>query len=735
MTTSLDLDARAANWLAELDPALAQLAHALPPVSAGGQWLLHDARWTPGQGCRLAYRSPASAPAPVFLDVNVTPSGWAHRDYRDDDMLPGLASAADPAAVAALLGTLDGEAVEQCWVEPVRYRPASRCVLRYRVRTASRETALFAKVFQAGEFAALSPVLTSLADRAGAPELVPEVVALWPQLQAVLVRAVPGRSASSVLSDPRVPAAERLALARRVGRLLAEFHQQSGIEAPSWSAADQLAGLADSMAAADCADRRLAAHYRSVLELLAVAPPAETHPVLAHGAFRAGQVVLGDDGHLTALDLDGICHSDRGRDLGNVLAYLMWQGVRQPQQRHAMDEAGRAILSAYEEVAGPLDEPSLDWWRAAGLLQVAARRFRRLETRDWTLTPILVERAAELLRPPRTRQAPHAAADLLDPRWMSGVLRVALAPAQRSAAPLQVESAEQLSPSSGRRAVIRYRVRGLDGPDPAAVVGKVFAEPQRAQLVYEHLRVLSEALPATQELGVPEPLALLPERGLVVYRHGEGTPLSGIHDPAEALRGVQAAARWLAQLHSSQVALPRRVDLAQEVKTTREWAELISGIYPWAAAQARWVADHWAAQATAPRTGRAVPLHRDFHPGHVLVGDRICVIDLDEARQGDAAFDIAHFCAYVELLMRVPADDGSEGTLSAASLVSAFVEEYAAATGWADGGSVAGFTAYTWLKIAKQWATAAGPCRGASAEQRLDGVADALGRGQSCLNG
>jgi len=400
-----------------------------------------------------------------------------------------------------------------------------------------------------------------------------------------------------------------------------------------------------------------------------------------------------------------------------------------------MDAAGRAILSAYEEVAGPLDEPSLDWWRAAGLLQVAARRFRRLETRDWTLTPILVERAAELLRPPRTRQAPHAAADLLDPRWMSGVLRVALAPAQRSADPLQVETAEQLSPSSGRRAVIRYRVRGLDGPDAAAVVGKVFAEPQRAQLVYEHLRVLSEAMPATQGLGVPEPLALLPERGLVVYRHGEGTPLSGIHDPAEALRGVQAAARWLAQLHSSEVTLPRRVDLAQEVKTTREWAELIASLYPWAAARARWVADHWAAQAAAPRRGRAVPLHRDFHPGHVLVGDRICVIDLDEARQGDAAFDIAHFCAYVELLMGVPADHGSEGTLSAASLASAFVEEYAAATGWADTGSVAGFTAYTWLKIAKQWATAAGPCRGASAEQRLDGVADALGRGESCLSG
>ncbi len=277
--------------------------------------------------------------------------------------------------------------------------------------------------------------------------------------------------------------------------------------------------------------------------------------------------------------------------------------------------------------------------------------------------------------------------------------------------------------------MIRYRVRGLDGPDPAEVVGKVFAEPQRAQLVYEHLRVLSEALPTTQGLGVPEPLALLPERGLVVYRHGEGTPLSGIHDPAAALRGVQAAARWLAQLHSSEVTLPRRVDLAQEVKTTCEWAELIASIYPWAAAQARWVAEHWAAQAV-PRTGTAVPLHRDFHPGHVLVGDRICVIDLDEARQGDAAFDIAHFCAYVELLMGAPADHGSEDAASTAGLESAFVEEYAAATGWADGGSVAGFTAYTWLKIAKQWATAAGPCRGASAEQRLDGGRRCAGEGR-----
>ena len=150
---------------------------------------------------------------------------------------------------------------------------------------------------------------------------------------------------------------------------------------------------------------------------------------------------------------------------------------------------------------------------------------------------------------------------------------------------------------------------------------------------------------------------------------------------------MQAAARWLAQLHSSEVALPRRVDLAQEVKTTREWAELIASIYPWAGAQARWVADHWVAQAAASRTGRAVPLHRDFHPGHVLVSD-LFVIDLDEARCGDPTFDVAHFCATSSCSWRA-CRPRLTGALSAASLVTPSFAEYAAATGWQDGGSVA----------------------------------------------
>jgi hypothetical protein len=43
------------------------------------------------------------------------------------------------------------------------------------------------------------------------------------------------------------------------------------------------------------------------------------------------------------------------------------------------------------------------------------------------------------------------------------------------------------------------------------------------------------------------------------------------------------------------------------------------------------------------------------------------------------------------------------------------------------------FAAYTWLKIAKQWAVGSGPGRGQPPERRLAGVDDALERGAGCL--
>jgi hypothetical protein len=132
------------------------------------------------------------------------------------------------------------------------------------------------------------------------------------------------------------------------------------------------------------------------------------------------------------------------------------------------------------------------------------------------------------------------------------------------------------------------------------------------------------------------------------------------------------------------------------------------------------------ADATAPTESAAVdvvvPIHKDFHGGHVLIGEQTCVIDLDEARMGDPAFDVAHFCTYLAQLG------------APASAVDEFVDAYSAATGWADKGSLAPFRAYTCLKIAKQAVLASGPFRNVVEERRLAIADAALARGTAWVD-
>ncbi len=725
MPPALSLDASSATWLAGLDPALSVLPRALPHASAGSTWELHDVRWTPGQGCRLAYQVHSPGSSSTFVGVDVTGAGWSLHDYREDPRLPGLSSASDPVLVRGLLARLFDEPIRRCRVEPVRYRPGSRCVLRYDVETAAGPRRLYAKVFRPERFAEVSPVGTVLAGAADGPRLVPELAAVWPDLQVMVGAGIQGRVVSAVLGDPCVPAGQRARLAHRLGDLLARFHQQRDVNAPRWSPTEQVAALAGATAAARSADARLANRLDAVLDLLTARVPAAAAEVLGHGGFRAGQVVLSDDGRLIVLDTDGVCLCDPGRDLGTVLAHLMWQGVRQPEQRPTLRGAEHALLSGYESRAGTVDPAALLWWRAVGLLQVAARRYRRLEIQHWSDVPALVDAAEEALAAHQSHTAPGGATDLLDVRQMSKVLRLALARSASSPQTVEIDSADELAAARGRRAVVRYTVSGLDGAQAVPLVGKTFTESRRARLLHDHLRRLHDGPFGTGDLRVPEPVALLPEQRLVLYRHCEGTPLDRITEPAQAEDGVRRAARWLARLHTSDVRLPRTFSLSQEEESTRRWAALIGQVHPGLAAQARALADRWVTAAKSADLVDEVPIHKDFHPGHVLVGDDVYVIDLDEARQGDPAFDVAHFCCYLELAP----SDGSRG-----SVIAAFLEEYAGATGWMDKGTYAPFGAYTWLKIAKQWTVGSGPCRETPASQRVVEAQRALAKGEECLS-
>ncbi len=713
-----------AGRLAELDPELAHLADALHAGMARSDWQLHDVRWTPGERCRLAFAVGESDTPTTFVAVNVTPDGVEELDYRSDPALPGLPEAADPVRVVQLIAPHVGHAPTGGLVQPVRYRPGSRCVLRYRFDGAGTGE-IFAKVLphRARLTAAAWQVLADDGRGNGAAPLVPPYIGEWHDHDVILAGAVRGRSVSSLLGGHVASPESRARLGARLGVLLARLHRHRDVEAPTRTADDQLAALDAMLPVARRVDAVTATRLAVVVDTLRDHRPAPGPAVLAHGGFRAGQCVVTADGALVLLDLDGLHYGDAARDVATALAHFVWQEVKHPALRPAMGEVADAFLGAYQHRAGTLPADSLAWWRAAALAQLVGRRYRRLEISEWPLLPSVVEVAESLL--PRSTAPRGAASPMARPASLLEAVRDALQQVAAVPEGVAVEMTEVLGAST-RRMVHEYVVRGLDGPGAVTVIAKSFNEPGRAELVHEHLRVLAEDVFPAGELRVPAPLALVPDLHLVLFRGDAGSPLDRIEDLDRATAGARGAARWLARLHTSAVTLPRRMDLDREVTTTREWAAVIGEHHPELMARAGELADLWRG-ALRPVTEAWVPIHKDFHAGHVLVGegDDVCVIDLDEARVGDAALDVAHFVTYLEL--RHP-------PVTAAALADAFLAEYTSASGRVRD-VAAGYVAYTWLKIAKQWAAGRVHGRDADVSRRRRGVDEALTRGLACLGG
>ena len=90
--------------------------------------------------------------------------------------------------------------------------------------------------------------------------------------------------------------------------------------------------------------------------------------------------------------------------------------------------------------------------------------------------------------------------------------------------------------------------------------------------------------------------------------------------------------------------------MSREVANCAVWAERIGRVDARLLAPARELADLLGSRAATLPVVVDSLIHKDLHLGHVIVGDGglATVIDLDEARMGDPALDVAHLCAYAE---------------------------------------------------------------------------------------
>ena len=406
IATQERLDISAATWLAQRD---SELVH-LPEVVAATEpsWNLHDVQWTPGEGCRLAYHVTVDGTeAATFVAFNIDPQSWSQYEFRSDPCLPGLSAVSDAALISERLGSVVEEPILHCRVQPVRYRPAGRCVLRYDLRTASGAARFYAKVFPREVFVDVARRATRVAAAAqpARPHLA-RVLAVWPDAYTTVGSAVDGRSASAMLRDATVSIQGRVNLANRLGEILADFHALIGISVPVRTASDHLRSITDLMPAVRILDVAQADRLSRLLDRLGRRLPlGDYRDVLCHGAFRPGQVVVDDAGLLYLLDIDGVCRGDGAQDLGSASSQLSWQAIRHPSQRAEIRLIDQALLEGYGSRGLAANPASLVWWRAAGLAQIAARRFRRLEVADWPLVPRLIDLAEGLVDRLQTSEA------------------------------------------------------------------------------------------------------------------------------------------------------------------------------------------------------------------------------------------------------------------------------------------------------------------------------------------
>lgn len=374
-----------------------------------------EIQYSPAQHCIVTYKlvvEPVeAAPYQTFVVVEATPAGLSQRCFTADRHLVGLTTAGVPAAMQERFVALaqahgQGGAELHLSITPLRYKPRTRCALRYDVQNGAASTPYFGKLV-AGQSVHLAHTITLLTAASRAEPALPHIAPLlahWPDLAMVVQAAMPGAELHSVAFDDRLAIDTRIGWLELAGRTIAALHSLDlppdapGVGAPQWLA-DDVTGLAAYTAALGQANPTLAGRYTKAIAVLTAgaARYTEAAPVVSHGALRTDQFLL-DDTHLVLIDLDSVCWASPARDLGNFLAYLTWKALRQPHHAPFIAQAQRAFLAGYQTRHALPPATWLTLYQAAALLKIIGRRYTGLTEQEWPAAATLLEQTLTMLK-------------------------------------------------------------------------------------------------------------------------------------------------------------------------------------------------------------------------------------------------------------------------------------------------------------------------------------------------
>jgi hypothetical protein len=387
---------RARDWAARAVPEAAVEA-----VRVGSAYYRSDGH------CTLRYEvdlTPSGRKQILLVEVPRSASDLVIRAFPDDPGLPTLRDALDPVLMREVLGRVvpgtGGErGIGRCAVDVVRYPRRGRCVLRYRLSQGAggagelRHPVVFGKVYSSATAQAAASALRLL--RSGLPPLpdgvrvdVPRALAVVPSLrlgvaEPILGRALlPGLLKAACDVGGRPVGARPRALSQAVrtaARLAAAIHvcAPPPTRLPVRELAGERAATERELTALEPVWPEVAAYLRrGVLRALESAASggrpdatAETvAPVLSHGDFTPGQVLLDADGGVGLVDVDTMSLADPALDLGRFLAYLHVAGIRRSRDAWPLvTDLTALFLESYVDAYPPSSggtAPSSDAFRS-----------------------------------------------------------------------------------------------------------------------------------------------------------------------------------------------------------------------------------------------------------------------------------------------------------------------------------------------------------------------------------
>lgn len=366
--------------------------------------------------------------------------GMSVQAFPADDGLPALAASCDTSQEGPVFAALqeaaraqlddDGWQLVAATAEAVRYKPASRCVVRYHLTLTHskeqeqppRQLILYGKVYadpqQARAVQALQQRLydeqvARLGSRAAGQEshtpMLPRPLGLLSDLGITFNEAVqPVDPADRAITGTRAmqPTIERgrggqiaaitipVEELRMTAIALARLHT-SGVRANEATprtgakeakrARERAALIAGHNAPQAAEVQRLAKELASRLETL---QPDIYRP--AHGGFKSSQLLFHSH-QVFVVDFDGFCLADVALDVGYFLAYLRPSGLwyRRPGMREWFEAAAQEFVTTYKQAMRDLGTPeaAIDGilersrlYEAALIFKIATRRVNRLNS-------------------------------------------------------------------------------------------------------------------------------------------------------------------------------------------------------------------------------------------------------------------------------------------------------------------------------------------------------------------